>query len=199
MKGYEPLGIITEQNAKEKIAGWFPDGANLYAVLDFAVCFGIYKNGRFFLGLEEQIGPVDLDWRYLRELRVFHEAQELYLVPSEGNWAGRMRRDAEKDGEDLETGEYVIEECQKLWGKLKESYTAGGTDWSLLVSGRGTRIQIPVDLQGEKEAAVRVRRYMRVPDVERDGELVFQKDIRMVEFCPWEGEEKDGERMDRKL
>ena len=40
-----------------------------------------------------------------------------------------------------------------------------------------------------EEAAIRVRRYMRIPDVKKDGALVFQNDIRMIGLCPWEGDE----------
>lgn len=188
MDRYEPFGEITEQKAKEKIAQWFPNAANLYAVLDFAVCFGIYNHGCFSLGIEGT-APVALDWTYLRELRVFNEEQELLLVPAGGNWTGRMRRDMGEYEQVQAAGEYVIEECQKLWGRMKQSYKVEETVWSLLVSGRGTRIQIPVDLKGQEEAAIRVRRYMRTPDVERDGALVFQKDIRMAEICPWKGDE----------
>ena len=32
-------------------------------------------------------------------------------------------------------------------------------------------------------------RYMRIPDVKKDGALVFQNDIRMIGLCPWEGDE----------
>ena len=189
MERYEPLGTITEQKAKEKIAECFPDTATLYAVLDYAVCFGTYNQGSFSLGIEAQTEPAALDWTYLRELRVFDEEQELLLVPTDGNWTGRMRRGKGQYGKKQDNGEYVIDERQKLWGKMKKSYKAGDTVWSLLVSGRGTRIQIPLDLNERKGAAIRVRRYMRIPDVKKDGALVFQNDIRMIGLCPWEGDE----------
>ena len=93
MERYEPFGLITEQKARKKIAECFPNTATLYAVLDYAVCFGTYNQGSFSLGIEAQTEPAALDWTYLRELRVFDEEQELLLVPSGGNWIGRMRRD----------------------------------------------------------------------------------------------------------
>ena len=189
MERYEPFGVITEHRAKEKIAECFPNTATLYAVLDYAVCFGTYNQGSFSLGIEAQTEPAALDWTYLRELRVFDEEQELLLVPSGGNWIGRMRRDIGQYKKMQDDGEYVIDECQKLCGKTKKSYKVGDTVWSLLVSGRGTRIQIPMDLNEREEAAIRVRRYMRIPDVKKDGALVFQNDIRMIGLCPWEGDE----------
>ena len=189
MERYEPFGLITEQKARKKIAECFPNTATLYAVLDYAVCFGTYNQGSFSLGIEAQTEPAALDWTYLRELRVFDEEQELLLVPSGGNWIGRMRRDIGQYKKMQDDGEYVIDECQKLWGKTKKSYKVGDTVWSLLVSGRGTRIQIPMDLNEREEAAIRVRRYMRIPDVKKDGALVFQNDIRMIGLCQWEGDE----------
>lgn len=189
MERYEPFGGITEQKAKEKIAECFPNTATLYAVLDYAVCFGTYNQGCFSLGIEAQTEPAVLDWNYLRELRVFDEDQELLLVPAGGNWTGRMRREIGKHEGTLADGEYVIDERQKLWGKMKKSYKVGDTVWSLLVSGRGTRIQIPMDLNEREEAAIRVRRYMRIPDLKKGGALVFENDIRMIGLCPWEGDE----------
>lgn len=78
MERYEPFGLITEQIARKKIAECFPNTATLYAVLDYAVCFGTYNQGSFSLGIEAQTEPAALDWTYLRELRVFDEEQELY-------------------------------------------------------------------------------------------------------------------------
>ena len=49
MERYEPFGLITEQKARKKIAECFPNTATLYAVLDYAVCFGTYNQGSFSL------------------------------------------------------------------------------------------------------------------------------------------------------
>lgn len=192
MKRYEPFGNISEQDAKLRIAEWFPRQAKLYAVLDFAVCFGIYDKGLFWVGLEGQATLTLMNWKYLREIRLFDEEKELFLVPSDCGWSGRMRKDAEDSGKENQTGEYVIDEWQKLWGKVKKNSNGVIPGWTLLVSGRGTNMQIPAELRGHEEAAIHVRRYMRVPDVEKEEELVFQNDIRMVNFCPWEGGGKDG-------
>lgn len=190
MGRYESIGGISGQEARKLAAQCFPEEAKLYAVLDFTVCFGIYHKDRFMVGLEEQSEPSALDWNYLRELRIFNENQELLLVPSEGGWCGRIRRDAGNSEEAEGAGEYVLDERQKLWGKVNKDRKNGIDGWSTLVSGRGSRIQIPVETVGE-EAAIYVRRYLRIPDVVKGEELVFQKDIRMVDFCTWRGDEED--------
>ena len=188
MKRYEELKDISLREAKQQAAKLFTQKAYLYAVLDFAVCFGIYEQDDFFVGLADATDPTPLDWEYLQELRIFDREKELLLVPSDGGWNGRIRID---DGEDDSAKEYVLDECQKLWGKLDPENGIPG--WSLLASERGTRIQIPMN-PGElgSEAAICVRRYMRIPDVLKSEELVFENDIRMADVCPWKGEEADG-------
>ena len=49
MERYEPFGLITEQKARKKIAECFPNTATLYAVLDFAVCFGNYNRSSMII------------------------------------------------------------------------------------------------------------------------------------------------------
>lgn len=192
MEPYEPIGTISGKEAIERIAEWFPKQANLYAVLDFAVCFGIYTNGSFLVGLEGEKAPTPLEWKFLRELRIFDEEKELFLVPSDCGWTGRIRRDTESCKMGNQTGEYIIDERQKLWGRVGKEQKEGFAGWTLLVSERGTRIWIPVELSRQEEAAIHVRRYMRVPDVKKGEALVFQNDIRMAAFCPWEGDCEDG-------
>lgn len=179
MESYHELGNVSEQEIRQKIRDWFPEQANLYAVLDFGVCFGLYDEDRFLIGIREQKEAVELEWKYLLELRIFNEEKELRLVPSETGWTGRLRRDPE-DGEK----EYHLDEYQKLWGHVKKGPGTGITGWSLLTSERGTAIQIPMKTEGT-EATLHVRRYMRIPDVKKGEELVFQKDIRMVRFYSW--------------
>lgn len=192
MVRYEPIGSISEQEAKDWAARLFPEKADLYAVMDFAVCFGFYEKGLFWGGLTGHDLPKMLDWRYLQELRIFDEEQELLLVPSEAGWTGRIRRDAGADGGDGRIHEYVIDEHQKLWGRVRWAGKMGEKDWSLLSSGRGTEILIPCKMGIQEEAAIQVRRYMRIPDVEKGEELVYQNDIRMVRVCPWKGDGGDG-------
>lgn len=191
MKRYELIGNVSEQGARQRIHEWFPKQANIYAVLDFGVCFGIYDENRLLVGLEGHTTPTPLEWEYLQELRLFDKEKELLLVPSGHGWAGRIRRDVKECAGDNKVGEYVIDEYQKLWGRVEKDCKEGILGWSLLVSGRGTKIQIPVNIAG-KEAAIHVRKYMRIPDVEKEEELVYQNDIRMVDFCSWEGGGEDG-------
>lgn len=187
MDSYEEIGKISTQEAKESVDRQFPGGATLYAVLDYAVCFGVYRNKQFLMGIGEEKAEKALEWEYVRELRIFDEDKELLLISDADGWSGRIRND-QADAEQ----EYSLTEWQKLWGKAAENSQQGIPGWTLLVSGRGTGIQIPQLLQAE-EAALCVRRYMRIPDVKNNEELVFQKDIRIVEICPWKGEGGDDE------
>ena len=78
-----------------------------------------------------------------------------------------MRRDIGQYKKMQDDGEYVIDECQKLYGERRKSrIKVGDMVWEPLVSGCGIRIQISMDLN-EREAAIRVRRYMRIPDVKK--------------------------------
>lgn len=187
MERYELLSNISQNEAEWQIKECFPQKAIVYAVLDFEVCFGIYENGCLSVGLKGQTNPVLLDWKYLQELRIFDEEKELLLVPSANGWSGRIRRDMEDAARDEEAGEYIVDEYQKLWGKVQKNNKDRIGGWSLLVSGRGANMQIPVEIEGP-EAAIHVRRYMRIPDMEKEEEMVFQKDIRMAALCSWEGE-----------
>lgn len=188
MDRYECIKSKTQGEARELVCQMFPQRANLYAVLDYAVCFGFYDKDHYYLGLEGQKAPMLLDWKYLIELRIFDREKELLLVSTEDGFTGRIRRDVSSELIEEKDREYVIEEHQKLWGKRKMDRKEELPGWSLLASQRGTKIQIPIDLQQEVEAAILVRRYMRIPNVENKEELVFEKDIRMVDFCPWKGE-----------
>lgn len=189
MERYRPFKARTKQEVLEMAAGLFPERTLLYAVLDDAVCFGIYDAGQFLVGLPDLGRPVPMAWDYLQELRIFNERQELLLILSENGWTGRIRRD---DGDAEASGEYVITERQKLWGKKTSDPRSENSGWTLLTSERGTRIWIPVDMgPWIDEAAILVQRYMRIADVTKGEELVYQKDIRMAGICPWKGVDKD--------
>lgn len=214
MKRYERINLKSYQDIMDRAAGLFPSGAKLYAVLDYAVCFGIYENPVFSVGLRGKLAPVPLEWEYLRELRMFDESKELYVVCEEEGWNGRIRSLVPRREADEEDGEYTVNESQKLWGRIKDP-ESGIPGWSLLVSDRGTNIQIPVELRtledeakekgvdkaaGEvagkavnktagkaAEVAIRIRKFYRIPDVEKEEELVYLNDFCMVKFCLWEG------------
>lgn len=188
MKRYEEIEKKSEQEAKRLVADLFPQRAYLYAVLDYGVCFGLYENSCFYIGSGECKSKKLLDWRYLKELRIFNTSQELKLVYMKDYWAGRIRRDL-SDGETAAAArEYVIDERQKLWGTIKHEQEGELPEWSFLVSERGTRLLIPINSKkrmGDSEVAVIVRKYMRIPNMETEQELVYQTDMRMVDFCPW--------------
>ncbi|MCB7304921.1 CRISPR-associated protein Csx19 [Bariatricus massiliensis] len=205
-EGYKKIESTSEAEIKETVKKYFPNGANLYVVLDYAVGFGKYQNGEFYVGLGNHTALEPLPWEYTRELRIFDEAVELWLKPAGDKWKGRFRGSSDRihavgeteitDGlkSDEET-EYYMDEKQKLWGEVRKENQGGISGWSLLTSGRGTQIQIPMKLQKPKNhevcnrvgAAIEVRRYMRIPNAENQ-ELVYQTDIRMKGFCQWEHE-----------
>lgn len=199
MEEYKSVSADSVEAVKDQVGKFFKEKAWIYAVLDFAVGFGIYEDRCYSIGLRDQKIPVSLDWSYLKELRVFNRDRELCIVRLKTGWSGRVRGSM-PDGiaADPRFEEYFIDECQKLWGNVKKSASQKESNWSLLTSGRGTRIWLPVpDMRDQEEAGILVKKFMRVP-VEDNQELVHQTDIRMVDFCSWKrqnekgGEENDG-------
>lgn len=178
---------MSMQEAVSLAAEKFPERAYLYAVLDDSVGFGLYENGHFCIGKGKETVPGALDWNYLQELRIFNRSRELRLICSEGEWYGRVREFMPGKLTRQEVREYRIEECQKLWGKINRREGIPG--WTCLESERGTRLQIPVNMddQNENEAAVLVLKFMRIPDVKKNEELVWQNDICLADFIPWKG------------
>lgn len=170
------------EDVKRRVDSHFADKeAFLYGVLDFAVAFGIYRKGNFWIWLPEKKEPETVDPTYLREIRVFHEEGELCFRYQKEEWIGRFRQ-IQCDSQT----EYSIEEHQKLWGKVTENKQTHSLYWSLLRSGRGTKIWIPFELDIGKKAGIAVKKIMRIPNP-MEQELVYQTDIQMVGFCEWEG------------
>lgn len=198
MERYEKIESVSEQELKKIISDTFPikgadkdsERVKLYAVLDFAVCFGIFMKEQIYVGLDGKTQLQPVDWRYLQELRVFDGQMELYAVPAAGRWSGRIRREIRDNENAKASKEYVIVEDQKLWGKISHDITGGIPNWSLLTSQRGTRIWIPVapNTDEAEEMALKICRIMRIPDMEKEQELVYQKDFCIVDICVWKGE-----------
>ena len=195
-EGYKKIESKSEEEIKETVKKYFPEGAYLYAVMDYAVGFGKYENKEFYIGLGNHTALEPLSWEYTRELRIFDGAGEVWLKLAGDEWKGRFRGSLDRIKEVIksdEETEYYMDEKQKLWGEVKKENQGGIPGWSLLTSNRGTQIQIPVQLPIPKNhevrnrvgAAIEVRRYMRVPNAHNQ-ELVYQTDIRMKGFCIWE-------------
>lgn len=186
---YEKVNLDSVQAVKGKAEQYFKSKAWIYAVLDYVVCFGVYEHQQFLLKPGNQKEFIPLEWQYLQELRVFDRNGELRLLSVKERWAGRFRGSVSAGGNtDRESKEYCIDECQKLWGKAKAGGIIDDSLWSLLTSDRGTRIWVPIRMKEQEEAAICVRRFMRVPTADSP-ELVYQTDIRMMDFCIW-GEDK---------
>ena len=50
-------------------------------------------------------------------------------------------------------------------------------------------------MERQQKAAIRVRKFMRIPKAD-DKELVYQTDIRMVDFCRWDSDgDKEGDQI----
>lgn len=186
-EGYKKIESKSEEEIKETVKKYFPDGAYLYAVMDYAVGFGKYENRAFYIGLGNHTALEPLPWEYTRELRIFDEAGELWLKPAGDKWKGRFRgsldrikavREAENEGglksdeetedhiqeesdrdnaDNKEETEYYMDEKQKLWGEVKKENQGEISGWSLLTSNRGTQIQIPMQLPIPKNHEVRNR------------------------------------------
>lgn len=191
IEAYKEVKADSIDEAKALTSTYFKEKTWLYAVLDYAVGFGCYEKEHFTVFMGEQREPVAMDWKYVQELRIFNCDRELRLVPLEGAWVGRVRGVMPAGIKvDKRIEEYTISQCQKLWGQVKDSRNkyregTGREIWSLLTSDRGTRIWVPLDLKEQEKAAVCVKKFMRIPTEEHQ-ELVFQTDIRMVDFCKWE-------------
>lgn len=194
LEGYEKVILNSEQDVAGLVKKYFKEKAWIYAVLDYAVGFGSFEGDRFLLRLGSQKEPCLLEWKYLQELRVFNTYGELRLSPLEQQWVGRFRGCIPSgENENVELEEYFVDERQKLWGKAKESKIVEGLCWSLLTSGRGAKIWVPMEMREREEAAICVRKFLRAPSMDHP-ELVYQTDMRMVNFCLWKEDNVNGGR-----
>ena len=186
---FKQLDEHSVDNVKERVKKYFGgEKAWIYAVLDYAVGFGVYENNCFSVRLGDTKELVPLEWDHLQELRVFNSKGETCLNKRNEKWFGRYRGEKSGlEGEERKEEEYCIDEHQKLWGSAKYVENINIPDWSLLTSDRGTRIWVPIKLEENQGAAILVRKFMRIPK-EDHCELVYQTDIRMVEIYPWKEE-----------
>lgn len=169
----------------------FPEKAYVYAVMDYAVAFGLYEGQQFKLGVGDQKSEEPLKWEYVQELRVFDREKELYLQRQGNGLFGRLLMEK---GTETQTNKGTeaqnlllldsAEETQKLWGSISGEGIPG---WGLLQSGRGTKIQLPLikidwNHQLGKEYGLKIRRYFQTD--EESGSILL-KDVRILEICDW--------------
>lgn len=188
MEDFKAVSVDSVSGIEKQVKKYFEGRTWLYAVLDYTVGFGIFENDCFWFWPGAQEKPVPLDWKYLQELRIFNRSGELRLKPLKSRWVGRFRgsiSDWPKNYRQME--EFCIDEKQKLWGKARKSDKINQLHWSLLTSARGTRIWIPMEMTEQEEAAISVRKFMRIPTADCK-ELVYQTDVRMMDFCLWKEE-----------
>lgn len=216
------------ENLMGSVAGCFPEQANVYAVFDYGVALGTFEGGNFRIrfGKEELQPEGDLQyscelfpWKYLQEIRVFGEQEEVMLRRCATGFAGRKITDSGvslgtendeigKSAEAAGEGEilYCIDEVQKLWGNVKCQENAGfggeklDHGWILLVDKRGSRIWVPA-LSGCRKVnqwiGLKIRKYLLFPDLtenmdeEGGGQQGLAEFIeeRFIGFCCWPEEE----------
>ncbi|WP_270164534.1 type III-D CRISPR-associated protein Csx19 [Paenibacillus sp. SYP-B4298] len=153
--------LCEEEEVWGKAASVLEQAQNVYAyaMLDHAVCFGTWTSGQLVLGLDGRPAPLQ-SLRYVQELRLFHAEGEFKAVRMEAGEKFRCRYRLDQPVEEQGKQLHIMDEQHKLWGACRK-----GTDemgWSLLESGRGTKLYIPMALPEHGEAAVQVRHYIQM-------------------------------------
>lgn len=92
----------------------------------------------------------DIELANIKELRAFNENKELHLVKQGDSFIGRIRVDSE--GESCQ----VYDELQLIWGKATKSEN-GITE---LYEDRGIKIKLPVEVEKNQRAAIKIRSYI---------------------------------------
>ena len=100
--------------------------------------------------VELVLPSADIELANTKELRAFNENKELHLVKQSGSFTGRLRTDNE--GEDCE----IYDELQLIWGKATKSEN-GITE---LYEDRGIKIKLPVEVEKNQRAAIKIRSYI---------------------------------------
>lgn len=175
--------LCEEEEVWSKAASVLEQAQNVYAyaMLDHTVCFGRWTSGQLVLGLDVRPAPLR-SLRYVQELRLFHAEGEFKAVRMEEGEKFRCRyrldRPVEEQGEKL----HIMDEQHKLWGACRQGADEQG--WSLLESGRGTRLYIPMALPKHGEASVQVRHYIQMNQLKpgTDGELKKDESVNPFQY-----------------
>ncbi|MSS63638.1 type III-D CRISPR-associated protein Csx19 [Velocimicrobium porci] len=168
----------------------FNKEAYLYAVLEYGVALGKYKN-ELYIGLYD-VGKQHsqkLPMEYVREFRVFDEEKELRFVRMKDNFIMRYCLDVDRFSNRKKEIIYYFDEKQKIFGSVKNELALIKHDkekWSILESKRGSKIVVPFQLKREEELGLMIRYYVQFPDATDEVGLVNVVDERLLKICDWE-------------
>lgn len=212
--------VSAEDIAKLLLQEEVPSGY-IYAVLDYAVAFGWYENGKFqliFPNKKNRKLPSanELEWAYLQELRIFETSFEFRAARREDDtFSWRLRQDyatqKEAEPQDVFPCSFMEETC-KLWGAMQEKISnewLGTLEWNLLSSARGTKFFVPVKYREGLTVGLKVRNYVEFhvaddlladrseTEKERllqDSSVIRFVDNRLVGFVSWAETENGGKK-----
>ncbi|MBN2281011.1 MAG: TIGR03984 family CRISPR-associated protein [Candidatus Marinimicrobia bacterium] len=178
--GLELLSIQSESLPVDKITNlsqvteYINDASDVIIYLDNKVVIGQYQQGNFTFH-----DNTEIDFKYIRRIRVFNKNQELHLVRKNGILSGRLRNDTRGENTDC------VEAHQVLFGTEAKSLD----DYTQITEDRGTELLIPGDFEvntQSKRVAIKTRHYLEYIN----GYQASYCDARFIDFVqlPVEGE-----------
>lgn len=128
-----PIALKDSDDISELLAGYpgLAEKAKTVVYLDYKILIGRVEQGKLSFYENEVFEP-----KYLKQIRIFNEKQELYLWRKADLFRGRFRQDSAGHGT-----EYV-EVKQVLWGSRSENLSHG---WIKLCEERGIELILPWD------------------------------------------------------
>lgn len=179
-------GAVEENELLATLRAHMPEEAWVYAVLDYAVALGRYREKRIELGLGQEKKIVEVPLPYVQELRVFNKTREFFAIRSKGEFHWRLRVDGV--GKDCS----VLDETHKIWGRVERETDKG--EWSLLRSQRGTALYFPEEIKLHGEKGLLVRNYIAFHDAQQQDGLLHFVDERLLAFINWPPQEEEVQR-----
>lgn len=161
--------IASAAELQQFVKARFVGEGKIAAWLDYAICFGFWRNGNWTLAEEIAIKPV-----FLERLRVFNDKEELHVWrESEGIFAWRLRQD---EGTGAEVG--CVEARTLLWGQV----AAANGEFSLLRdAGRNLQLKVPQLASEGKQLYLKTRNYIGYNDKTGQAGYVDSRFVDIVE------------------
>ncbi|MCL4440396.1 MAG: CRISPR-associated protein Csx19 [Firmicutes bacterium] len=128
-----PVELKDSDGLSELLAGYpgLAEKAKTVVYLDYKILIGRVEQGKLSFYENEVFEP-----KYLKQIRIFNKAQELYLWRRADLFRGRFRQDS------LGQGTEYVEVKQVLWGSRSENLSHG---WIKLCEDRGIELILPWD------------------------------------------------------
>lgn len=181
------LRSIQSSEPQRGLLGWqettillnksFPEPALAFALMDHAVCLGMFKEKKFIF-----YNSLQLEAEFLQSLRVFNSRQELYIWrQNREKFHYRLRVDEAETGDD-----YVVDANQLLWGNSGKLVTdQAGLQWRYLFERRGIEIYLPAQAIPKDDGRIwlQIRNYIDYNELGQAGYV----DSRFVEFIGGRG------------